>query len=224
MSPRTRKRLTLLIGVAFLVGAAIWVRRTLGLDFDPQSLRELVLGVGPTAPVVLVGLVTFRSLLGIPSQLVLVVAGLCFGTALGALYGTIGLTLSGLGAFLVARHAGRDAIESRIPDRLRPFIEQASERPGAVFIAMGTGYPVGFITAYHALAGVTAMRVGIFALALAIGSAARAATYTYFGSSLVAGGMRPILEATALIGVVLVLPLLFSRSREWLFKVVLARD
>jgi hypothetical protein len=36
--------------------------------------------------------------------------------------------------------------------------------------------------------------------------------------------MRPILEATALIGVVLVLPLLFSRSREWLFKVVLARD
>jgi uncharacterized membrane protein YdjX (TVP38/TMEM64 family) len=224
MSPSTRKRSLLLASVALLAGGWIWAHHWLGLDFDPKSLRETVLGVGPTAPLVLVALVTFRSLVGIPSQVVLIAAGLCFGAVTGAVYGTIGLTLSGVGAFLLARHAGRDAIEARIPERVRPYVDQAGERPGAFFIALGTGYPVGFITAYHALAGVTAMRLGHFTLALAIGSAARAATYTYFGSSLVAGGFKPILGATALLILLLVMPLLFSRSREWFFKVVLSRD
>lgn len=224
MSPRLRKRIIVaLIGLC-VVGFAIWARRSLGIEYDPRSLRELVLGLGPIAPIALVALISLRALIGVPSQLVLIVAGLSFGVALGTFYGALGLTLSGLATFLLARYTGRDAIEPRIPERVRPFVEQAGERPGAIFVAIGTGYPVGFITAYHALAGVTSMRLATFAVALVVGSTARAATYTYFGSSLVEGGIRPIIEATALIGIVLVLPLLFARSRAWLLNVVLARN
>jgi uncharacterized membrane protein YdjX (TVP38/TMEM64 family) len=224
MSPRLRKRIVVSIIGAGLLGFAIWARRSLGIEYDPHSLREWVLDLGPVAPIALVALIALRAAIGVPSQLVLIVAGLCFGVVIGTFYGALGLTISGLGTFLLARYAGRDAIEPRIPDRVRPFVEQAGERPGAVFVAIGTGYPIGFITAYHALAGVTPMRLTTFAIALIVGSTARAATYTYFGSSLVAGGLRPVIEATLLLGILLALPLLFTRTRTWLLKVVLARN
>jgi uncharacterized membrane protein YdjX (TVP38/TMEM64 family) len=224
MSPRVRKWLVVSILSIGVIAFAVWARRSLGIEYDPLSLRELVLSLGPIAPVALIALIALRAAIGVPSQLVLIVAGLCFGTLLGTLYGAIGITLSGIATFLLARYAGRDAIEPRIPERVRPFVEQAGERPGAIFIAIGTGYPIGFITAYHALAGVTPMRLATFTFALAVGATARAATYTYFGSSLVAGGIRPVIEATLVIGVVLALPLLFARTRTWLLNVVLARD
>lgn len=224
MSPHPRKWIMLLVVGLGALGFTIWARRSLGIDYEPDHLRKLVLGLGPIAPIGLISLISLRALIGLPSQLVLIVAGLCFGVAMGTLYGALGLTLSGLATFLLARYAGRDAIESRIPDRVRPFVEQAGERPGAIFVAIGTGYPIGFITAYHALAGITPMRLATFMIALIAGSVVRAATFTYFGSSLVAGGLRPILEATLLIGVVLALPLLFSRTRSWLLSVVLERN
>jgi uncharacterized membrane protein YdjX (TVP38/TMEM64 family) len=224
MNDRTRKRLSIALGGALLVGVAIWTRRSLGIELDPNALRELVLGLGPAAPLACVLLITFRSLLGIPSQVALVVAGLCFGTLAGTFYGATGLTASGLGSFLIARYAGRDALESRIPARLKPLLEQAGERPGALFIAVGTGYPIGFITAYHAMAGVTAMRLWVFVVSLAIGSTLRAATYAFFGSSLVAGDLTPILRATAVIGAAFAIPLLFPGARAWLRRVVWMRD
>ena len=224
MTARVRKPLILALAAAATVGGAIWMRQTLGIELDPRALRDLVNGLGPVAPVALVLLITFRGLLGIPSQLVLIVAGLCFGTLVGALYGALGLTASGLGTFLIGRYAGRDALESRSPPRLRPLLELAGERLGAVIIAVATGYPIGFLTAYHALAGVTRMRLGAFAIALAVGSSVRAATYTFFGNSLVQGGIGPILQATAVIAAALALPLLMPSTRGWLKRMLIARE
>jgi len=219
-----RRRNLVLLGVSVLViGAAVWARRTLGIEMDPQALRDWIRGIGPAAPLACIALVAFRALLGIPSQLVLIVAGLCFGTMVGALYGTLGLTLSGVLTFLAARYGGRDALERRVPQRFSEFMRQAGERAGAVFVAFGTGYPVGFITAYHALAGITAMRLSVFLIALVLGSAVRAATYSYFGNSLIEGGITPILQATAVLGLAFAIPLLVPRSRDWLKRLVLVR-
>ncbi len=216
VASRIRKPLLLSIGAAAGLAGAVWTRHALGLEFDPRSLRDFVASLGPAAPLALVLLITFRSLLGIPSQLALIAAGLCFGTLAGALYGSLGLTASGLGTFLLARYAGREALESRAPPRLKRLLERSGNRLGAVLVAVGTGYPIGFITGYHALAGVTRMRLATFGVALVVGSGVRAATYTFFGSSLVAGGLAPVLQATALIAAVLALPLFSPRARAWL--------
>ncbi len=212
-----------LIGLA-VVAVLLWIRGSLGIPLDPQALRDWINGVGPAAPIAFVLLVTFRSFLAIPSQLVLIVAGLCFGAAMGALYGALGIAASGMGAFFVTRYVGLRPLERRIPERMREFIDQAGERPTAAFVAVGTAYPVGAIIVYHALAGVTATRVGVFAVALCFGAIARSATYSFFGSSLIAGGIMPILQATAVIGVGFGLPLLFPATRTWLLRVVFARD
>jgi uncharacterized membrane protein YdjX (TVP38/TMEM64 family) len=224
MSRKTSRWLTLIGVAAALLAIGLAARFWLGIEMTPQSLRSWVLDAGPVAPVVCVLMVALRSLIGIPSQLVLVVAGLSFGAAAGTLYGTLGLELSGLATFQLARLAGRDAVHKRIPERLRPIVQRAGDRPGALFIAVGTAYPIGVLTAYHALAGVTHMRLGVFAVALALGSTVRAGTYAFFGQSLVAGGIRPILEATVLISLLMILPLLFSSSRAWVLRVILGRE
>jgi uncharacterized membrane protein YdjX (TVP38/TMEM64 family) len=219
-----RKNLVLLGVGAIVIAVAIWARRTLGIEMDPQVLRDWIRGIGPAAPLVCIALVAFRALVGIPSQLALIVAGLCFGTLVGTLYGTLGLTISGTLTFLAARYGGREALERRIPKRFSVFMKQSGERLGAIFVAFGTGYPVGFLTAYHALAGITPMRLIVFIIALALGSSARAATYAYFGNSLITGGITPILQATAVLALAFGVPLLFPRSREWLKRMVLVRE
>ena len=206
-----------------LVALGMFVRGRLGIDLDPESIRQWVLAAGPIAPILCVGLVAGRSFVGLPSQVVLIVAGLCFGVFWGTLYGALGLEISGLITFQVSRMAGRDAVHRTIPDRIRPLIKRAGERPGALFITLATGYPVGVLTAYHALAGVTPMKFGVFTLALALGAIPRAASYAYFGNSLLAGELKLILTATAIILALLASPLLFPSGRAFLERVVLGK-
>jgi uncharacterized membrane protein YdjX (TVP38/TMEM64 family) len=214
-------RLVRVVAVVAVIVAVAWLaRRSFGIELDPHALRRFVEGLGAIAPLVFVGMGTFRSLLGVPSQLVLIVGGLVFGTALGTLYGGLGLSLSAVLIFLLSRWTGREAVERRVPRNLRPLFDGASGRMGATFIFVGTSYPVGFLTAYDALAGVTGMKLSSFALAVTLGSFVRAAIYSYFGSSLVEGDLTPLVTATALIALVAILPLAFRPSRRWLAQIL----
>jgi len=204
-----------------LLALGIFVRDRLGIELDPESIRQWILSAGPIAPVLCVAMVAGRSVIGLPSQLVLIVAGLSFGVFWGTVYGALGLEISGLATFQLARIAGRDAVHRKIPRKLRPVIARAGERPGALFIAVGTAYPIGVLTAYHGLAGVTSMNLGVFAFSLALGSTVRAGTYAYFGNSLMAGELNVILLATGIILILLTLPLFFPSGRAFFRRVLL---
>lgn len=205
------------IGIA-LVASFFLLRRSLGLDFDPDSMHEAVAGMGVWAPLVYVAIVAFRVPLGLPSQLVLVGGGLVFGTLSGTLYGAVGLLTSAIFLFLTARYAGRETVVDRVPGRMRPIFDLASTRIGALFLAVGTGYPFGPITMYHLIAGVTSMAFLAFVIAVAAGSMIRSATFTFFGSRLLSGEVGGLLEASAVIAAAVVVPLLFPRSRGWLLQ------
>ena len=92
-----------------------------------------------------------------------------------------------------------------------------------MLVMFGTAYPLGLLTPLHAVAGISSMPLLGFELAIWVGSAARSATYIYFGSSLVEGEIAPILQATAVLVLALVLPLLFPSSRRWLRDVLRPR-
>ena len=53
------------------VGAGQAFRTSAGIDLSPESLRAWVQQLGPLAPLVFFGMVTFRSLLLLPSAVVL---------------------------------------------------------------------------------------------------------------------------------------------------------
>lgn len=224
MSSRIRKPLSLAIGGAIFLAGAIWARRSLGIELEPQSIRTFVQGLGAVGPIAMITLITFRSLLGIPSQLILIAAGLCFGVTAGTLYGGIGLTLSAMGTFGIARYAGRESVETHVPPRIKRILERAGDRIGAVIVGIATGYPIGFITAYHAVAGITSMPFVMFALAVAAGGLVRAATFTYFGDVLIEGGSGAIIQATVILTALFTLPLLIPSVRRWVKQAVLAQD
>ncbi|NRA07086.1 MAG: TVP38/TMEM64 family protein [Myxococcales bacterium] len=218
-----------LVVVALFAGA-LWLRGESGVELDPGSLRDAVARVGVWAPFVYVLVVAFRVPLGMPSQLVLVGGGLLFGTLAGTLYGSAGLVLSAVVLFLGSRWAGRESVMARLPARFQPLLDIAGSRAGVAFVAVGTGYPFGPVTMYHIAAGLTGMSLGAFALAAMVGSAVRAYTYTFLGSSLSSqeGGAsgsqwtgpdwQLVAQALGVLTLAFVVPLLFRRPRSWILQ------
>jgi len=202
--------------VALLFVGFLTLRREMGIEFSPESLRDAVAGMGIWAPIFYVTLVAFRVPLGMPSQVVLLGGGLVFGAVQGTLYGAVGLVVSAVVLFLGSRWAGRESIEARLPKRLRPLFDVASSPGGVAFIAVGTGYPFGPVSMYHLMAGLTAMSLLAFALAAAAGSIVRSATFTFFGSTLVSGEWGQVLQGVMILSLALVVPLLFRGPRSWL--------
>ncbi len=207
-----------MIGLAWLaLVAAAWLASgSLGLERNPDSIRNFIQELGAIGPVVFVALIGFRLFLGVPSQLMLVVAGLCFGIAAGTLYGALGLTLSAGITFGLARWMGREAVERNLPSRAKPLLDVAGSRMGGALLAVGTGYPIGPMTVYHAAAGLTGMAIRSFLVAVCAGASVRAFILTSFGSSLLEGSWLRILTAGALLTALIAAPLLFTRSRRWL--------
>ena len=200
---------------ALLAAAALWARSALGIEWSVESVRGLVDRMGIWGPIGFVALVACRTPLLLPSQLVLTVAGLCFGTLQGTVYGALGLLGSGLFAFGVTRWLGADAIRSRVPAGLRRTLEAGGTRAGAAIVSAATAYPVGPVSLIHAAAALTRMSLATFLVAVGLGGLVRSAAYAYFGSSLIEGRWLQAGAAAALLGVSL-LPLLHPRVRGWL--------
>ena len=220
MSPLLKRLLRIAAILAIFVALSLWLRHALGLDLQPESLRALGERMGPAGPILFVGLVAGRVFVGLPSQVVLIAAGICFGTLVGSVVGGLGLMLSGVAAFFAARYAGREAVERRLGPRLGRLLEIGGHRAGALALALGTGYPVAPLSPIQAAAGLTPMSVGLFMPAAFVGGSARAATFAYFGDAL--GEWSPIhllLASLAFVAIVLT-PLCFPQGRGWVRKLL----
>lgn len=213
----TRERVGALAVLAALIGVALYARGRLGISWDLDGLRAFMDGLGPWGPLAFVGVVTFRTVLFVPSQLALIAGGICFGTTGGTIYGAIGLLASGLLVFVMTRWLGADAVRSRVPQAAQRALAAAGSRGGAVLVGIGTGYPVGNVTGYHAAAALTPMRYDVFTVAVALGSLLRAWTYAYFGNAILERSTAELVAiALAVAAAAMLLPLLHPRVRAWL--------
>ena len=213
----TRERWLALGTLTLLLGVAWFTRTQLGISWDLDGLRQLVEGLGVWGPAAFVALVTFRTVLFVPSQLALIAGGICFGTTGGTLYGALGLLASGLLVFVLTRWLGADAVRSRVPASVQRALAAAGSRGGAALVAIGTGYPVGNVTGYHAAAALTPMRADVFTAAVALGSLGRAWTYAFFGNAILERSTAELVAIAAGVGLAAaLLPLLHPGVRSWL--------
>jgi uncharacterized membrane protein YdjX (TVP38/TMEM64 family) len=210
-----RRSVIILAACGALIAFAAFARGALGLEWNAESIRDSVQGYGAWGPIVFVALMGFRYFLLVPSQILLIAGGLVFGAAAGTLYGAIGLGVSGVTAFGLARWVGRESVLSNVPPNLHWAFSAAGSRAGAAVVAVGTGWPIGPIGAFHAGAGLTSMTIPAFLLALAVGAAVRAGIYAYFGSALVDGDRTLLIAGIALFGLAAA-PLAHPRSRAWI--------
>ena len=197
------------------VGAGQAFRSSAGIDLSPESVRAWVEQIGPLAPLVFFGMVTFRSLLLLPSAVVLTAGGLLFGAPVGALVGGLGIVASALWCFAAARFMGREWVQSRIPPRLRP-LEERAESIGPPLIGLATAHPMGVMTPLYFAAGLSRIRFAPFLAVCALAGPFRAGLYAWFGAQLVDFGSPRFWAATLLLVAVAVLPLLHPRVRRWL--------
>lgn len=221
----TRRRwliVALVAGVLIFSGSRL--RESLGIDLDVESVRTFAEGLGPMGPLLFVGVVALRSLLALPSQVVLIAAGLCFGTLVGTFVGGAGLMLSGLGLFFAARYTGRHEIERRFGTRFSELLQASGQRAGAVALAVGTGYPVSPLSPIHAAAGLTPMSIGLFIVAAFVGGATRASVFAFFGSALSESSLSGLLYPTLALAIALATPLAFPSGRMWLRRVFLGPE
>ena len=216
LSPaRVSAGVALLLAAALAIGAGHEFRASAGIGLSPESLRAWVQGLGPLAPLAFFGLVTFRSILLLPSAVVLTAGGLLFGAPLGALVGGAGLLASALWCFGAARLMGREWVQSRIPARLRP-LEERAESFGPPLIGLATAHPMGVMTPLYFAAGLSRIRFAPFVAVCAIAGPFRAFLYAWLGAQLVDFGSPRFWAATLVLLAVAVLPLAHPRVRRWL--------
>jgi len=183
-SPRARAHALVLLGLlAALLAAGLVLRRSLGIDFSIEGLRGLVVGLGWKAPVLFVGLVTFRQFLLLPSAVVLSVGGLCFGAVTGTWLGALGIALSALMKFVLARRLLRQWLRERMQATLRT-VDRFAARAGPLTVGLTTALPMGPMAPMHWAAGFSTVPWPAFVLAIGLGSPVRAFLYSFFGASL----------------------------------------
>jgi uncharacterized membrane protein YdjX (TVP38/TMEM64 family) len=216
MHPTLRRVLIVFAGLAFLFFAGGSVRQSLGIEFDVESVRAFADGLGPWGPFLFILVVAGRTILWLPSQVVLIAAGLCFGTVVGAIAGGAGLMLSGLLLFLLARYAGRESIEARVGPRLRGLLDFMTRRTGAAAFALACGYPITPLSPLQAAAGLTPMPISNFIPAAFAGGMIRAAVFAYFGDALIDASWSSLATPLLVFGLAVAIPFTFPSGRAWL--------
>jgi uncharacterized membrane protein YdjX (TVP38/TMEM64 family) len=214
-SPRTRRLVGLVALVAFALGGH-WLRTRLGLHGSMTDLRALVSSLGWWGPALLLTVMTLRSFLALPSALVLTVGGLCFGIATATVVGTLGLVLSALLAFGLARAIGRDWIARHEGSRARR-LEQRIDRLGPAVIGLSTAHPAGILTPLHWAAGLSSLPLRPFVVAIVLGSPVRAFAYACFGAVLAEPWSPAFVGTTAGLAVASLVPLAFPGVRRQIF-------
>ena len=216
LSPVLRRLFFVAAAASSILFAGHWLRGRLGIEMNIEAVRGLVESMGPMAPLLFVFVVAGRTLLWLPSQVVLIAAGLCFGTGLGALVGGAGLMLSGGFLFGLARYAGRDSIERHVGTQGRALLEFTSRRRGAVALALASSYPLAPLSPLQASAGLTAMPLASFIVAAFVGGTIRASTYAFFGNAMLELESYRMAGAVVLVLILVALPLALPGGRRWL--------
>jgi uncharacterized membrane protein YdjX (TVP38/TMEM64 family) len=203
-----------------VIAAAFWVgqdlRGRLPGDPSPAALQAWIVGLGWKGVAAFVAVMTFRQFLFVPSAIVLTVGGLCYGAVLGTLLGMAGIVLSAVLKFTLARRIGQGWMAPGAAGERQGFARRL-ERLGPAVIAGSTAHPLGPLSAFHWAAGLSAITPGVFLAAVALGAPVRAFAYALFGSALLDTHSPHFVAVSAVLTVVVLLPLLHPATRRAIF-------
>jgi len=202
-----------IVAALYAVGRAVGGELSLELSGDAIfSARDWITGFGAAGIAVYVAIVAFRTFLALPSALVLILGGLVYGGGQGALWGAVGLFLSGHLQYGLARLLGDQWVRARLGHRAGS-VERHLNRSGPWFVGGMTAHPAGLLTPTNLLAGLGAMSLRPFSLAVALGAPVRAGTYAALGAVVLDWGLAASLALAVVLGGAALLPLAHPRVR-----------
>lgn len=152
---------------------------------------EWVQGLGPWGPLAFVLGYAVAAVAFVPGSLLTLVGGAVFGLLWGTVYVFAGATLGAAGAFLVARHLARPAVERRVQgDRRFERIDRAVAGEGAKIVLLLRLSPVLPFNALNYALGLTRVSFRDYLLA-SVGMLPGTLLYVYYGK--VAGDVAALL-------------------------------
>jgi uncharacterized membrane protein YdjX (TVP38/TMEM64 family) len=151
--------------------------------FSAQRVHDWVDGFGLAAPLVFIAVSATLTCALFPGPVLAGASGLLFGTALGFPVALTAATLGASCAFLIARHAGLSAVEQLAGPRVRRVRDWIGARGfvAVLYARIVPGMPFALV---NYTAGLTPLRLPVFAAATALGAGPRAFAYTALGGSL----------------------------------------
>jgi uncharacterized membrane protein YdjX (TVP38/TMEM64 family) len=132
------------------------------------EIRATIASVGPLAPVAFLLVYAVVVLLPVPKSVLSAAAGLAFGLPLGVALVLTAATTGAIGAFLLARALGREAV-GRLAHGHLDRLDARLERHGLLTALVVRLVPVMPFTPLNYACGVTAMRLPHYAIGTAIG-------------------------------------------------------
>ena len=207
--------------ILVVVAVAFWgghlLRGRLGLDLSVDTIQAWVSQWGRAAFAVFFLLMVFRIVILIPSVLLLLAGGICFGAFWGTVLGGSGILVSALLQFAIGRGVGREWVRKRLGDKA-PEIERRIRSGGPFVVALVTAHPLGIMTPFHWASGFSSMRLLPFAIAVGIGATIRASSISFFGSTLVDVGSMEFYIATAILAAITIVSLAHPGLRRCILK------
>jgi uncharacterized membrane protein YdjX (TVP38/TMEM64 family) len=183
MSPHERRRAVLrLLALAVAVGG-LFAAVALSGGLSSTRVRDALDGAGWIGPLAFVAVSAALTVACFPGPLLAGAAGLLFGTALGAPTAVVAATVGACAAFLVSRRFGAGAVETLSGDRVRVVQDWIAAR-GFLAVLYARILPLVPYNLVNYAAGLTRVRLAVFAGATAIGCAPRAFAYAALGGSL----------------------------------------
>jgi uncharacterized membrane protein YdjX (TVP38/TMEM64 family) len=176
----TVHRRLVLLGAALAVAAAVVA---LALGGSPGAIREAAASTGPAAPAAFIALGALITCAFFPIPITCGAAGALFGTVGGTPVAVATGTLAASLAFLISRHAGGEAARELGGARIATWREWIEAR-GFLSVIYVRILPLVPFTLVNYAAGLTRLRVALFALATAIGIAPRAFAWAALGGSI----------------------------------------
>jgi len=205
-----RARLALLVAGLAVLYVVFGLLRVV----SQEEVRGLVEGAGAGAPLVFVVVSAVLGALLIPGPLLSAASGVLFGTALGFPVSLAAAVLGASLAFSVSRWWAHDAVAEVAGPRVSAFREFVGRRGFlAVFYArLAPGVPY---NAVNYAAGLTPVRLPVFAAATAIGAAPRAFAYTALGGQVGDfGSWQTVVALVVLVGMAIIGLVLAARDPE----------
>ena len=195
---------------------SVFVRDALALEWSVASLRELVGRAGWWGPLFYIGVLTFRFAVLVPSSILLTAAGICFGAVPGALYATVGLTLSSLLKYAIASIAGRDFLLRQLPVNWRSRLAVGDLRSTAGGLAVVCAYPLGPKHVFQIAAILSGMSFVRYVVAVSAGATFRAGAFSFLGDAVATG--QGIVLLSSILLLIAVIPLAVPTWRRWLLS------
>jgi uncharacterized membrane protein YdjX (TVP38/TMEM64 family) len=194
-------------GLALGVLAALLIVATV-TGLSARGVRDWVDGFGTAAPLVFIVVSAALTCALFPGPVLAAASGLLFGTWLGFPVSLTSATLGACCAFLISRRVGLGAVEQLAGPRVQRVRGWIGRR-GFLSVLYARIIPGMSFTLVNYAAGLTPLRLPVFAGATALGAAPRAFAYTALGGSF--GDWRSpetivaavVLAVMALVGLVL---------------------